>query len=135
MFTKKHVFKNLLIKLRSFKTKFYLFSEINAFPTQLSDFESHSQYHATIRSLDALYRDDLSCRGSTIGRIRNSVDPPQRFSRVRNTSLQLDGLTFDENRSFSPHQISRTRRKQMSWKGLNGDLLNGDGREFFAKIN
>jgi hypothetical protein len=94
----------------------------SSFPTTFSDFDSNSQYHATIRSLDAIYRDDQSCRGAIItGRLKNSMEPPKSFSRVRNSSLQLDGILFDELRPFSPNRLSRARRKQMSWKGLDDD--------------
>ncbi|KAI6175300.1 hypothetical protein M3Y97_00673800 [Aphelenchoides bicaudatus] len=84
-----------------------------------SDFDSNPQYQATIRSLDALYRDDQSIKGSINGRLKNSVNPPAKFTRVRNCSLQLDGLEYDELRPFSPHQLSKVKRKQLSQRALN----------------
>lgn len=77
-----------------------------------SDSDSH---YSTIRSLDTISRDDVKSRSNV------AVDPPEAFTRIRNTSLQLDGddaTMPDDFRAFSPNRLSRLRRRQMSLKGL-----------------
>lgn len=82
-----------------------------------SDGDTNSDYYATIRSLDTLR--DVHMRAVGGGhRHKNSSDPPVQFTRVRNSSLQLDGAAADEMRAFSPNQLSRARRKQLSLRGL-----------------
>lgn len=80
-----------------------------------SDSDCQSQHYATIRSLDTI-RDDCS----RYGRKNTSADPPKRFHRLRNSSLQLDSddAILEEVRAFSPNRLSRQRRKQLSLKGL-----------------
>ncbi|CAD5218457.1 unnamed protein product [Bursaphelenchus okinawaensis] len=77
-----------------------------------SDADCQSQHYATIRSLDTL-RDDVRRKNS-------SADPPKKFRRIRNSSLQLDSddAILEEVRAFSPNRLSRHRRKQLSLKGL-----------------
>ncbi|CAD5225766.1 unnamed protein product [Bursaphelenchus xylophilus] len=77
-----------------------------------SESDCQSQLYATVRSLDTL-RDDLRRKNS-------SADPPRRFHRIRNSSLQMDtdDTIHEEVRAFSPSQLSKNRRKQLSLRGL-----------------
>jgi hypothetical protein len=49
-------------------------------------------------------------------------DPPEKFVRVRNSSLQLESNDvediMEELRAFSPNRLSRARRRQLSQIGL-----------------
>ncbi|CAD5225511.1 unnamed protein product [Bursaphelenchus xylophilus] len=77
-----------------------------------SEPDCQGQHYATIRSLDTI-RDDFRRKNS-------SADPPKRFHRIRNSSLQLDSddAILEEVRAFSPNRLSRHCRKQLSLKGL-----------------
>ncbi|KAL3073199.1 hypothetical protein niasHT_035475 [Heterodera trifolii] len=68
-----------------------------------------------------------SCARFPLSFSRNSAtssEPPERFNRVRNSSLQLetndveDIMEMEELRAFSPNRLSRTRRRQLSQLGL-----------------
>lgn len=69
--------------------------------------DSESQYTATVRSMES-----LGCRTYL-----STTAPPERFSRVRNTSLNLESEDSDDFRAFSPpHRLSKNRRITMSHK-------------------
>ncbi|KAI6180823.1 hypothetical protein M3Y98_00762700 [Aphelenchoides besseyi] len=110
-----HTFANSVVLSRVFavpkQTKLNSSLELKILGSSYgSDIETTSDYYATIRSLDT-FRDSHRPK-------KNSSDPPAVFQRVRNASLQLDGSVVDEMRAFSPNQLSRARRKQLSLRGL-----------------
>jgi hypothetical protein len=80
-----------------------------------SDSDTQS-YYSTIRSLDGI-------RGSAKKSSASSTDPPEAFTRVRNSSLQLEteDSVMDDLRAFSPNRLSRARRRELSLKGLCND--------------
>lgn len=69
-----------------------------------SSSESESPY-SSVHSCDGNRR---AHRSST------TMDPPEKFTRVRNASLQLD---HEFPRPFSPQSLSTARRKQLSHRG------------------
>ncbi|KAI6229127.1 FNIP-M domain-containing protein [Aphelenchoides fujianensis] len=129
-----HTFGNFVVLSRVFAVpkslKFSSAHELKLLSSSFgSDGDTNSDYYATIRSLDTLR--DVHARAAGGGpRHKNSSDPPVQFTRVRNSSLQLDGAAADEMRAFSPNQLSRARRKQLSLRGLASEGLQfgWDGR-------
>ncbi|VDN02992.1 unnamed protein product [Thelazia callipaeda] len=73
----------------------------------LSSADSESPY-STVRSDDGVRERVHYCS--------QSADPPEGFTRVRNTSLQLDSEEgyIDAYRAFSPNRLSRHRRMQLA---------------------
>uniref|UniRef100_A0A0N5AH85 UDENN FNIP1/2-type domain-containing protein n=1 Tax=Syphacia muris TaxID=451379 RepID=A0A0N5AH85_9BILA len=64
---------------------------------------------------ESLYSSVHSCDGQhRTHRSSQTMDPPEKFTRVRNASLQLDN---EYPRPFSPQSLSTTRRKQLSHRG------------------
>lgn len=95
-----------------------------------SDSDNQSNY-STIRSLEGI-RDkedsaSCTCRFPLISsKTFINPDPPEKFVRVRNSSLQFESNDLDdimeELRAFSPNRLSRARRRQLSQLGLDDSI-------------
>ena len=69
--------------------------------------DSESQYTPTVRSMDTY--------GMNLRNSLSNTAPPEKFARVRNSSLNIESDESDEFRAFSPpHRLSKNRRIQMS---------------------
>lgn len=85
-----------------------------------SDSDSQSHY-STIRSLDAIMKDEKS-QYMGIKLPYCSTDPPEGFRRLKNSSSRFDSKeSILDDLSFSPNRLSRARRRQLSLKGLCDD--------------
>ncbi|MFH4982098.1 hypothetical protein AB6A40_008807 [Gnathostoma spinigerum] len=89
-----------------------LSSECRNLIDNISCGECDSPY-STIRSLEGMRERKH--------RLSKSTEPPDGFTRSRNSSLQLDNedissVCFDKERAFSPNKLSKTRRIILSQK-------------------
>ena len=86
-----------------------------------SDNQSNSNY-STVRSLEGI-RGTFSQPGRfPLALSKTFIDPPEKFVRVRNSSLELEANDIDyiteELRAFSPNRLSQARRRQLSQMGI-----------------